>query len=530
VERRHERGKHVRDLAYMSPPAMIAAVTSRRLAGDWRGGCAAGLVDVHVDLRDVASRYGTDEAGRVEADLVGFAPDLLRRFVPRTDRLALAPRARIVLSRVEAPFRMSREARGWTTPVLVATLPDNERVRQRIALRVTDVNDLLPGWYDLPDWCWHADAVAARRWAYGASATRLAWHSADGRPFRQGESIAPEQPADRAGEVEILTALLDAKRPVEAYEAAGFVVDTSVKRNRYGAVALEWWLAHFGATLPVLAAETRRLAHRYGHTSIPNANRTIAVDAARDGGLTVRSATRDDEVGGPVAFAVRAPVDVTLLRWGSLRVDELHPLVHEALFPERAQTWHVPARAPRPAIRVRCGPDWHTVCVAGGRILTPHHADEEIRREFVLAGLGGPIGGCAAAVRAWRTGSKPIPKEIRRIRQDLFALAFHGDTDTVLAILADGFDSGLRDGGGGTLMHWLHHLDHRRMLPFLTAAGLSVEERDQNGRTPLHLAASSAATEVMEALVAAGADPDAVDARSWTAADVLAQVRKAASR
>ncbi|MCM0678913.1 hypothetical protein NCC78_30225, partial [Micromonospora phytophila] len=79
MERRREREKQLRLLRYASPPGMTAAVTARRLAGDWRGACAAGLVDAHVDLRAVASRYGTDEAARIEAELRGFAPDLLRR-------------------------------------------------------------------------------------------------------------------------------------------------------------------------------------------------------------------------------------------------------------------------------------------------------------------------------------------------------------------------------------------------------------------------------------------------------------------
>ena len=60
----------------------------------------------------------------------------------------------------------------------------------------------------------------------------------------------------------------------------------------------------------------------------------------------------------------------------------------------------------------------------------------------------------------------------------------------------------------------------------LLAAGLSLEERDHEGRTPLHAAAESAAEATMAALVAAGADPGALDNRGRTPAKVLAAVRK----
>ncbi|MFG3708921.1 ankyrin repeat domain-containing protein [Micromonospora sp. NPDC047670] len=527
MERRREREKQLRILRYASPPPMVAAVTARRLAGDWRGACAAALVDAHIDLRDVASRYGADEAARIESELRGFAPDLLRRFLPRTSSLALVPTARVVLSRLAEPVRTRPGPRRRGTPLLVATLPATDRRPQRVALRVTDSLDLPNAWYDLPDWCWHADAVAARRWAYGASDDRLAWHTADGRPHRQGESTPTGSPADRAGEVETVAALLAAGRTIAAYEAVGWTVDAAGGAHWYtGWPTVEQVLGWHVAALPVLAAEARRLARRYGATTLHLANSPLAVDVADGGALTVRAAAPGSPRGGPNVFGTPAPMDVALLRRGMLTPDELHPLVHEALFPGRTQAWRVPQPAPPPPFRVRCGPDWHLVRVADNRIETPHHTDEELRREFLLAGLGGPIGGCAAAVRAWRTGMKPVPKEIRKIRRDLFGRAFHGDTEGLLSLIFDGMDPGLRDGVGGTLMHRLAFVDHTQMLPILTAAGLCVDEPDRDGNTPLHAAAAAAATEVMAALVDAGADPDAVNREGRTAAEVLAAARR----
>ncbi|SCL28456.1 Ankyrin repeat-containing protein [Micromonospora pallida] len=528
MERRRERDRQLRLLRYASPPAMVAAVTARRRAGDWRGACAAALVDAHVDLRDVTSRYGTDEAARIEGELRGLAPDLLRRFLPRTDSLTLVPRATVVLSRLRGPFPTDTGRLGPGVPLLVATLPLTERAPQRVGLRVTDSGRLPSWWYDLPGWCWDADEVAARRWAYGASAVRLPWHSLAGCSYPQGDTATSDHAGDRAAEVERVAALLAARQPVAAYDAAGVAVDPDEVWQRG-----PWFEARLVAhapALPVLVDETRRLAHRYAVMTQFSADRRLAVEFAAGDRLTVRAAAWNEPAAGPCAFGVPAPADVALLGWGALTPDDLHPLVHEALFPGRAQRWQAPEAAPHPPIRVRCGPDWHLVRIIDGRLATPQHSDEELRREFVLAGLGGPLVGCAAAVRAWRTGAKPLPKELRKVRQDIFARALHGDTDGLLALLADGLDPGLRDSTGSTLMHWLSHLDHVRMLPALTAAGLDVNGRDRDGRTPLHAAAVALATEVMSALLAAGADPDVVDVQGHTAAGLLATARKLTRR
>ncbi|MEU6077899.1 ankyrin repeat domain-containing protein [Micromonospora sp. NPDC047074] len=528
MERRHERDRQLRFLRYASPPGMVAVATARRRADDWQGACAAALVDTHIDLRDVASRYGGGEAARIEGELHGLAPDLLRRFLPRTDSLALLPGASVVLTRLRGAFPTDAGRPGPGTPLLVVTLPLTDRAPQRIALRVTDSRRLPIRWHDLPGWCWDADAVADRRRAYGASARRLPWHSPDGRPHPQGGAAVPDDADDRAAELESVAALLAARRPVAAYDAAGVAVgpdEVLLHGPRF-----EHLLTAHAPALPVLADETRRLARRYAATTQFSMDRALAVEVTAGGRLTVRAASWHEPIAGPCAFGVPAPADVALLRWGDLTPDELHPLVHEALFPERAQRWRAPEPQPKPPIRIRCGLDWHTVRIAAGRLDTPCHSDEELRREFLLAGLGGPLSGCAAAVRAWRTGASPVPKEIRKVRQDVFARALHGDTDGLLALLAGGLDPGLRDGAGGTLLHWLSHLDQPRMLPALVWAGLHVDDRDRNGRTPLHAAAAAMDTEVMAALLAVGADPDAVDAQGRTPAALLAATRQLTRR
>lgn len=68
---------------YAVPRWMIERATERRLAGDWRGACAAANIDVTFDLDDVARTYGAATATSLERDLRGFAPDLARWHLPR---------------------------------------------------------------------------------------------------------------------------------------------------------------------------------------------------------------------------------------------------------------------------------------------------------------------------------------------------------------------------------------------------------------------------------------------------------------
>ncbi|MEU6203150.1 ankyrin repeat domain-containing protein [Micromonospora musae] len=517
MRRRRTHDREVRRLSLVSPPAMVTSASERRTAGDWRGVCTAGMVDAHVDLPDVARRWGTSEAERIEAELHGFAPDLLRRFLPRMDTLALAPRQQVVLSRLNVPF----PTRPGRAAVLVVSLPAEARAPQRLGLRVIDAAEVGDGWLDLPDWCWHTQASVDRRWAYGASPERLPWHHPDGRPYAPHET-SPDDPADRAAVVEALTALLEAGDVLSACQSAGFAVDHTPPR--YGSAFLVTHeLTRWASTLPLLAAEYRRLAHRYGHRSLRFAA-TLAV-TEDDGVLRLHAHPSAYKLPGPLV-GVPAPSEVALLRTGALTADDLHPLVHKALFPDRDQRRPVTRPQTGKEFRVRCGGDWHLLRLTGGHLVAARHHPAEIERELLLAQLGCPVNGCANAVRAWRTGAKPVPKEIRQARGDLHARLFHGDTDSVLAFVGAGLDPELRDGTGSTVLHWLSHLDHVRALPALLAAGLSLDARDGDGNTPLHRAAAAGAEDVMTALVDAGADRCAVNGSSRTPARVLQETRR----
>jgi hypothetical protein len=154
---------------------------------------------------------------------------------------------------------------------------------------------------------------------------------------------------------------------------------------------------------------------------------------------------------------------------------------------------------------------WHEVRIVDGRLDTPAHDDREIDREFAFGGLGGAMGGCAAAAWGWRTGRGRLPRRLRWQRIDFFLHARNGHTDDVMAMLDAGFDVAARDSTGATLMHYLGRVDHRQLWPRLRAARLPVDSRDHRGRTPLRHAVELQAEEVVVLLLDAGADPHAID-------------------
>ncbi|WP_345150773.1 hypothetical protein [Nonomuraea rubra] len=55
----HEASRLRRIRQYAVPPWMVEQATERRLAGDWRGACAAANVEVTFDLAGIAGTHGT---------------------------------------------------------------------------------------------------------------------------------------------------------------------------------------------------------------------------------------------------------------------------------------------------------------------------------------------------------------------------------------------------------------------------------------------------------------------------------------
>ena len=97
------------------------------------------------------------------------------------------------------------------------------------------------------------------------------------------------------------------------------------------------------------------------------------------------------------------------------------------------------------------------------------------------------------------------------------ALAFALDRKMpkVARLLLDrGIDVKIANEKGVTALHKVREADVAREL---IERGADVHARDSAGRTPLHTAAGRKSLPVVEALVAAGAELDAVDNRGWTA-------------
>ncbi|GGM06602.1 ankyrin repeat domain-containing protein [Dactylosporangium sucinum] len=229
----------------------------------------------------------------------------------------------------------------------------------------------------------------------------------------------------------------------------------------------------------------------------------------------------------PHALA-RRPAELDALRAGSWSPDDLHPLVHAALFPDR------PAPGPRPApplpgtVRVHCDEATHEVRFRGGTIAVPH-GPAEIERERVLETLGGRVAGCMAARDGWRDPAVRMHRRMRALRAELLARVWHGDGPAVLAAVEQGVDPHVRDERGRTLLHllpWLSDEEGRRSSPALVRrlldAGLDIDARDRAGETPLHVAVALGAPGLVRGLLDAGADPSAMSggpnprAAAWT--------------
>ena len=69
---------------------------------------------------------------------------------------------------------------------------------------------------------------------------------------------------------------------------------------------------------------------------------------------------------------------------------------------------------------------------------------------------------------------------------------------------------------GATLLHEAAEFGYRELVEMLIARGADVNARDVEGRTPLHVATSRGFWDVMEVLLTAGADVDAQDREGRT--------------
>ncbi|MBV1850202.1 ankyrin repeat domain-containing protein [Catellatospora tritici] len=501
---------------YAVPQRMIARTTARRLAGDWRGACAAANVEVAFDEADLVEAYGARTAARLIDELTGFAPDLLRWHLPRAlrGRTGLATERSFVL----AP-KVTRVTDDM--PRLAVLLPAFVDGSQRLRLEIRDTG----GTPELPAFLWDAREAHRLRAVWGGSAERMPFLAPDGTPLTQQrqQELAGSDSATRAEDIAALLAMGDLDA---AWELAGIPlvsehVDDEVKpvSHHYGAKAVRDVLRSRGQARQLNLVGLRLLVDdltaRHGVAAMGltfGGQARMVVRRGADGGLTARLPAHGVSFVDLPELLHRRPVDLDLLHHGMITLDELHPLVRAAVLPGAPTA--SPA-APRPVsepVRVRCRGAWHQVRPDPGGLLLLDHSAEEMLREQTLHSLGGAVAGCFATRLAWQTGSGRLPRRLRAQRIDLMQLVLHGDADEALDLLDRGMDPSIRDGRGFTLLHLLSYLEHERLLPRLLAAGVPVDARDREGRTPLHVAVKRATSlPLVRALTEAGADPYAED-------------------
>ncbi|MEV5754852.1 hypothetical protein AB0L00_44215 [Actinoallomurus sp. NPDC052308] len=554
----HEASRLRRIRRYAVPRWMIEQATERRLAGDWRGACAAANVDVAFDLADVADEYGAAVAAELEDDLLNLAPDLLRLHLPRLDRgrTTIVPDQVIVLSAPGAPP-------GAPSPALRSLFVRTPRWMvhgpQRLTLDFghasadyvvldTDV-PYCAFWHGLvQQWStarhlWDARHAGDLRERCGGDAGRAPFFEADGAP--RALPAADPGRADPAAHTEWVTLLHERGEVAAAFAAAGIALDAEpVEIDPYFSVKEVHPLDVFERmplALTRLEAEIRRLAERTGRDRfwIPYTHYAAVILEAGPSQVRARVVANeggrepDDAEVLPEACWRRLP-DLDLLRDGGTPPERLHPLVREALFPGRAAAdgpVGPPGPEPPAPVRVRCRDAWHEVSSDGGVLRIPHD-EEEQRRESAMRAFGGAVAGCFAVRETWTSGAGRLPKALRDQRRELFSRVEHGDLPGVVELLDAGVDPRIRDGRRRTLLHLLHLLDpgvdvrgvgpkrrellhrlglldHDGLLARLLAAGVDIDARDVEERTPLFAAiCGDGSPALVRALLDAGARID----------------------
>lgn len=431
--------RHVREFAV--PASMITIATTRRLAGDWAGACAAAHVDVDLDPRAEARTRGQAFAALLRADLRRLAPDLLRWHLPRT----------ITDGRLRPGLTMTLARYPDGTHLVARTAPNWADAGQRISLALWDPASDHTGphpWprpdrrfrLDLHPHLWAADRAADLYERSGAAHWR------------------PHPPADGM-------AVIPAGR---GHAAHRWAAEADILRAADG----------FSGPVAVRLGGRRRLM--------------VGGEGCGPRFFSPRGGTGEPVL--PYA-ATWLPPDLELLHAGLISADRLHPLVARALLPAPAP--NAPPdelqlgdlglggpglSGPRlggpglggPGLDgprlVECRGEIHRLAIVDGRLVPLDHGAEQLRREELLVVFGGPPLPCLQVIAAEADSPDWL--------DDVRARLCHGDRDgareLVTARLGPGapIEGALRrafdEAAAGVVEHGLYR------------SGLS-------GRTPAHV-------------------------------------------
>jgi len=364
---------------------MIEAATRRRLAGDWRGACAAADMDLFFDFDSVRRRHGSAAAASLLADLRSLAPDLLRWQLPRCGHGAGQ-----LLDGLLIPLAQYTEHDGTgTTLTLAAATPTfSVDAGERIVLAVLEGDagrgrtsaDMTPAIRALLQ-AVHPRSVER----YDLRRHRMFWDATCAPQLRELCSLGTE------GAEEILQ-MQDDGRAIDAWSAAGFKVTVGAPRTAGTMTAEEQqrltrWLATVPVNLPQLAGHVRDALPGVGHAVIRCGSGAIVLSGFENDDRQPRAViappriARDLRASAPTVpdAAWARPIDVDLLRLGLLEAHELHPLVASEVTegsdePSVSSEWrysttlgiedqYAGTDGPdgQPVVLVRCGTDLHRI-------------------------------------------------------------------------------------------------------------------------------------------------------------------------
>ncbi|MCW3468675.1 hypothetical protein OMK68_03215 [Rhodococcus pyridinivorans] len=372
------------------PLSMIESATDRRLAGDWRGACAAAGFDVDIDLSVSARTHGADIAAQVSDDLHHLAPDLLRWHLPRVAPDGLLRPALTVTLAGYGDIVPGNRCRGTgSVHLVVRTAPAWVDAGQRVVLTLWDGSNTGNHPHPRPNARFRLD---------------LHRHLWDAR--RSGElrlRSGTGQPADRTTLDPALAAMIP----------SGCAVDR--------------WAAESGILL-------RAAGQCDGPVRVRSGSRfDVVIEGRGDDPAALRLVdhySRGRLAALPVLpdAATLVLPDLELIRSGAITADRLHPLVAAALDPDRPPptTLRMPSREKRIHL-VDCRGERHRLGLVDGALTALDHDPAEIRREELLAALGGIPLPCLQAIDHAHRRPDCLPGVRERLD--------HGDAAGALAVV-----------------------------------------------------------------------------------------------